>query len=157
MFSTNPFVAQEQNKFLMIKPNRQDIVDVPATAHTHSNDLPAEFHNANVVINISGQGLSVSHPYYSNSLNIQIMQNYGQLKAVSNTDGHNISKAYVKVYAKHNTGEVRFYKDGYTDLRGKFDYAALSTSDLDTAEKFAILIISEKNGSTVKEVAKPKS
>lgn len=43
--------------------------------------------------------------------------------------GMSLSKVYVKVYAKTKSG-VKFFKDGYTDLRGKFDYASVSTSDL---------------------------
>jgi len=35
----------------------------------------------------------------------------------------------VKVYARLKGGKVRFFKDGYTDLRGKFDYASLNSSD----------------------------
>ena len=29
----------------------------------------------------------------------------------------------MKVYAQMQDGGVQFYKDGYTDLRGRFDYA----------------------------------
>ena len=32
-------------------------------------------------------------------------------------------------------GSVRFFKDGYTDLRGRFDYASVSTEDLAQAER----------------------
>jgi len=32
----------------------------------------------------------------------------------------------VKVFIKDSLGGVKFYKDGYTDLRGKFDYASRS-------------------------------
>ena len=34
-----------------------------------------------------------------------------------------LSKVYVKVFADVN-GTPTFYKNGYTDLRGKFDYAS---------------------------------
>ena len=53
-------------------------------------------------------------------------------------------------------GSVRFHKDGYTDLRGKFDYASLSTSDLDGTTRFSVLIMSDQHGATVKEVQPPK-
>ena len=46
--------------------------------------------------------------------------------------------------------------DGYTDLRGKFDYASLSTGDLDTTTRFSVLIMSDTHGATVKEVQPPK-
>ena len=53
-------------------------------------------------------------------------------------------------------GSVQFYKDGYTDLRGRFDYSSLSTSELDNVERFSILIVSDKNGAAVREAAPPK-
>jgi hypothetical protein len=51
---------------------------------------------------------------------------------------------------------VKFYKDGYTDLRGRFDYASLSTDDLGGVRKFAILILSEDHGALVREATPPK-
>ena len=52
-------------------------------------------------------------------------------------------------------GSIRFYKDGYTDLRGRFDYASLSTNDLDQVERFALLVMSNDQGAVVREVAPP--
>jgi hypothetical protein len=49
-----------------------------------------------------------------------------------------------------------FYKDGYTDLRGKFDYASVSTSDIGSAQKFSILIMSNDHGATVLEAPLPQ-
>ncbi|PCI36264.1 MAG: hypothetical protein COB53_10110, partial [Elusimicrobia bacterium] len=66
-------------------------------------------------------------------------------------------KAYVKVYAEMDNGQVRFYKDGYTDHRGRFDYASLSTNEQDHVKKFSILVLSEKNGATIRETDPPKS
>jgi hypothetical protein len=52
---------------------------------------------------------------------------------------------------------VRFgsTKDGYTDLRGKFDYASVSTSDADTAEKFSILVLHPEKGVAIREAQVP--
>ncbi len=47
-------------------------------------------------------------------------------------------------------GDVRFYKDGYTDLRGRFDYVSSNTTELDDAEKFAILILEEEYGAVIR-------
>ena len=52
-------------------------------------------------------------------------------------------------------GEVSFYKDGYTDLRGKFDYATLNSSDISNIDKFSIFVMSDELGSLVKEVKAP--
>ena len=51
---------------------------------------------------------------------------------------------YVKVYAQLADGPVKFHKDGYTDLRGRFDYASVNTNELDVASKFSILILSDE-------------
>jgi len=62
----------------------------------------------------------------------------------------------VKVFARRPGGELSFHKDGYTDLRGRFDYASLSgASDL-PVERFSILVLSEKNGALIREVAPPQ-
>ena len=52
-------------------------------------------------------------------------------------------------------GAIAFYKDGYTDLRGRFDYASLSTDDLDRVERFAVLVMSDDNGAVVRETPPP--
>ena len=86
----------------------------------------------------------------------------------------------MKVYARLNNGTVRFYKDGYTDLRGRFDYASLNggggqpqpgpaeaapkngldyqmlkPAELGNVEKLSILILSETNGAATREVKPP--
>ena len=63
---------------------------------------------------------------------------------------------YVKVYARSRDGAVAFYKDGYTDLRGWFDYATLSTDDLDRVERFAILVCSDGHGAAILEASPPQ-
>jgi hypothetical protein len=70
--------------------------------------------------------------------------------------GKPLSKTYVKVYAKMKGGEVKFFKDGYTDLRGKFDYVSLNTDELDRVEELSLLVMSEESGSLVREVKPPQ-
>jgi hypothetical protein len=62
---------------------------------------------------------------------------------------------YVKVYARNHGGAVAFYKDGYTDLRGWFDYATLSTDELDRVERFSIQVSSDAHGSSILEAPPP--
>ena len=44
----------------------------------------------------------------------------------------------------------------HTDLRGKFDYASLNTSELDRASRFSILIMSDQDGALVREAKPPQ-
>ena len=67
-----------------------------------------------------------------------------------------MAKAYVKVYARGTDGRVKFYKDGYTDLRGRFDYTSLNTNEIDRVSRLAILILSPVHGAVVREAAPPK-
>jgi hypothetical protein len=52
----------------------------------------------------------------------------------------------VKTFAKEKNGNVIFYKDGYTDLRGRLDYASLNPESLRNVEKFAIFVMSDELG-----------
>jgi hypothetical protein len=61
----------------------------------------------------------------------------------------------VKVYAQMQDGSVKFYKDGYTDLRGRFDYASVSTADLENVVKYGLLVASDKDGAVVREAKPP--
>jgi hypothetical protein len=111
------------------------------------------------------------------------VENYGRLELRDSVASKPVSKAYVKVYARLKNGQIRFYKDGYTDLRGKFDYASLNSGDesggpqprpqasgapstgfdyqmlrpaeLGEIDRLAILVLSDTHGTTVREVNPP--
>ncbi|MCB1098660.1 MAG: hypothetical protein KDN22_24020, partial [Verrucomicrobiae bacterium] len=155
LFSTNPFVASDTGRFSVIKPNRTDRLTLDPDKDTISIALPGEFDGENVLVEIVGAGTHQAQAYYANTLNVQLARNYGQLQVMNSADGKPVSKAYVKVYAEI-AGLPKFYKDGYTDLRGKFDYTSLNTNELDQVSRFSILVMSEANGSLVTETTPPQ-
>lgn len=65
---------------------------------------------------------------------------------VQDQSGKYLSKIYVKTFAKEKSGKVIFYKDGYTDLRGRFDYASLNPESLKNVDRFAIFVMSDDLG-----------
>jgi hypothetical protein len=65
-------------------------------------------------------------------------------------DGKATPSVYCKVYAKDGSG-TRFFKDGYTDIQGKFKYI---TSDIEEIQTFAILFLTEQGG-IIKYARKP--
>ena len=107
------------------------------------------------MVEVTGGGLTRMHTYYPNTMRVRMMENYGLLAVTHARTGRPLSKIYVKVYARMKDGDVRFYKDGYTDLRGKFDYTSLSTDPIDNTERFSILVISSKFGAVVREAPRP--
>jgi hypothetical protein len=137
-----------------------------------------------VVVEVVGAGRRKAQAYHANTLKLTLAENYGRLE-LSDVAAKPVAKAYVKVYARLTNGTVRFFKDGYTDLRGKFDYASLNSSDetqpprplsqarpggggtsLDTqmlrpgelndVARLSILVLSDANGALVREAAPPR-
>jgi len=156
LFSRNPFVQQVSGQFSYISPNQTVEVELPADKKNHTFELPAELHNRNVLVEITAAGQTKQQAYYSNSLNLQVIESYGQARVTDADQGKPIPKTYVKVYAQLNDGTTRFYKDGYTDLRGRFDYASLNTNEIDRVRKFSLLILSDEHGAVVREADPPQ-
>ena len=156
LFSHNPFVQQHTGQFSTIQPNFTATAELPADAKSLEVELPAQLHNSNVLVEISGAGVTRSQAYYANSLDVQVIENYGQIQVRHQTTKQPLSTVYVKVYARMNDGQVVFYKDGYTDLRGRFDYTSLSTNQLDSVARFSLLILSDEHGAVIREADPPK-
>lgn len=156
LFSRNPFVKQKDDSFALIKPNFSQTVELPSDQNTLEVDLPKQFRTSNVLVEVIGNGKTDRQAYYANSMNLQVIEPFGQLKVTNANSNKLLSKVYVKVYARMKDGSVQFYKDGYTDLRGRFDYASLSNQSLSTVERFAVLVVSPDFGAIVREAGVPK-
>jgi hypothetical protein len=156
LFSTNPFVGQDSSRFAQIVPNMSEIRR-PGNAQSSREEitLPREFQNRNVLVEVVAAGQRKSQAVYANELKVSLSEAFGQLQVRHAKDDRPLPRTYVKVYAEVN-GRAAFYKDGYTDLRGKFDYASLSTDDLNGATRFAILVLSDEHGAVVKEAQPPR-
>ena len=108
------------------------------------------------VVEVVAGGVRKSHANFANALALNLIESYSQLQVRDKESHKPLPRTYVKVFARMKDGRVRFYKDGYTDLRGRFDYASLSTPELDTAQKFSILVLSDHHGAVVREATPPK-
>ena len=155
LFSTSPFVQQGSGSFAYICPNRLDTVRLDGAETETSFALPAEFQSSNVLVEVRAGGITRRQAYYANSLSVQLIETYGQLKVTHAESGKPLSKVYVKVFARLGDGSVRFHKDGYTDLRGRYDYASLSGDGSGGVARYAILVLSEKDGAVIREVDPP--
>lgn len=61
----------------------------------------------------------------------------------------------MKAFSKTKNGKIEFHKDGYTDLRGKFDYLSLNSDSKNNYEKFSLFIMSDTLGCVIKEAGVP--
>jgi hypothetical protein len=155
LFSTNPFFAGGGRSFASLKAKRVDIVRLPGRQDQLELELPAEFHGKNVLVEARAGGVVRSEAYFAHDLRVHGLESYGQLAVRRATDGAPLPAAYLKVYARLADGRVRFHKDGYTDLRGRFDYVSLSGMDDAEIERFAVLVLSEQHGALVRELTPP--
>ncbi len=156
LFSRSPFLRQLSGRFTVVKPAFASTQRVKASQRALELALPAQFQHSNVMIEVSAHGLHRNVVSYANALDVQTFEQQGHLQVLHEKTQRGLSRVYVKVYARLNGGAVQFYKDGYTDLRGRFDYASLSTDMLDRVERFSVLILSEKEGVVVREIAPPR-
>jgi hypothetical protein len=156
LFSRSPFLQEGAAQFSYIRPVLSRTVDLPAGKDGLVVDLPAEFKAKNVMVEALAAGVRKTQAYYANTLKVQMIESYGQLVVTHAETGKPVPGAYVKVYAKRGDGEVKFFKDGYTDLRGRFDYVSLNTGELEDAARLAVLVLSDTFGAVVRESAPPK-
>jgi len=180
-FSSSPFVSEDASRFSIIKPTQSAKQSLPKGKDALDIPLPGEFAKTNVLVEVIGAGQRKAQAYHANTLKLTLAENYGRIEALDSATGKPVAKAYVKVYARLNNGTVRFFKDGYTDLRGRFDYASLNApehaqpaplardsapangldyqmlkpTELNNVEKLAILLLSDTNGAAVREVNPP--
>lgn len=135
----------------------------PATRVVHNPDapftIPLAYQSRNLMFEAVAGGLRRSQPIFANRLNVAWVEPYGRL-TVTHADGANDAKplplTYIKVYARHADGSVRFFRDGYTDFRGQFDYAANTTQALAGVQRLAVLVLHDEHGGLVRDVAPPK-
>jgi len=153
LFSRQPFVQSDISRFSFIEPGHREPLTSPAPEQRVA--WPAHLRGKNVVIEAIGAGIRKAKVHYANDLATNLSHQYGQIRVQRASDKDPLAATYVKVYARNRNGTVAFYKDGYTDLRGWFDYATLSTTELDSVERFAILVCSDHAGAAILEAGPP--
>jgi hypothetical protein len=153
LFSRQPFVQSDVSRFSYIEPGHREQVTEPPPEHKLA--WPAALRGKNIVVEAVGAGQRKAKVHYANDLTTTLSNQVGQVRVVRASDRTGLPATYVKVYARKRGGAVAFYKDGYTDLRGWFDYATLSTTDLDHVERFAILVCSDHAGAAILEANPP--
>ncbi len=154
LFSTSPFVGGQAADFAFVQPNLRQAVELTPDEGLTRVALPAEFARANVLVEARGGGIVRRQTRYANSLAVQMIEAHGQLKLTHAETGAPIPAAYVKVYSRIGQ-TVSFRKDGYTDLRGRFDYVSVSGSPEAHIERLAVLVLSPEHGAVIREVAPP--
>lgn len=154
LFSTSPFVESGTGRFAIVQPNETTEMALVKGETEKLFTLPEKYRAGNVIVEIVGGGKRSAQAVYANDLKTMLSETMGMLSVKHRKTKKPLSKVYVKVYAETDSG-VSFFKDGYTDLRGQFDYASVSTTGLGKVNRFSILVMSEEDGATVLEATPP--
>ena len=166
LFSRTPFLKTNTEEFSYVKPCQvleRDIDVDPegdATEKKHQIPIPESLKLQNMVIEVTGEGKQLFRTYYATQIKVTLTEAYGELKVTEKDTNKPLPRVYVKVFAQKKGGSAStpfFFKDGYTDIRGKFDYAQTSGNRLKDVQKFAILVMSDTLGSIIKECDPPKN
>ncbi|MCC9603935.1 hypothetical protein LOC67_25565 [Stieleria sp. JC731] len=155
LFSKAPFARNDLQKIAMVKPTRSQTVSLSSKTGTTRMEIPRELRSRTLLVESSVGASHSTTLYYGGELTTYVSDAFGQLQTTDATTHRPLSGVYVKVYARYPGGDVRFYKDGYTDGRGRFDYTSVSAADAKGAERFAILVLSDSKGATLHDVASP--
>ena len=155
LFSKAPFVREDLQRMAMVRPTRTDPIRFDGSTGVANVDLDEGLRRQTLLVEVIAGASRSTALYYGGDLTTYVSESFGQLQTTDLGSNRPVDGAYVKVYARYPDGNVRFYKDGYTDLRGRFDYASVSAADAKGAVRFAILVKSDEKGATVHDVAVP--
>ncbi|MCL1888227.1 MAG: hypothetical protein FWF96_05095, partial [Kiritimatiellaeota bacterium] len=153
LFSRAPFLASNPASFGNIRPAR---VETPGIVGGVAEvEIPRDLAAQNLLIEITSPDAPMARrlSHTPNSMAVGVLEASGQLRV--RAAGAPLPGAYVKVYARDAGHNEVFYKDGYTDPRGAFDYASLSTDTLRGARRFALLVTHPAHGAFITEADPP--
>mmetsp|Transcript_60249 Transcript_60249/g.54254 ORF Transcript_60249/g.54254 Transcript_60249/m.54254 type:complete len:301 (-) Transcript_60249:334-1236(-) len=135
--------AKRQAAMKKKDPNAEVVNTIP---------FPKNFdEKSNFVLELLGQNtdLRIAKTQYNNSLYVEFNKDRGDV-FVGNFSKFPVIKAYVKVYLSTTLNPNGFFlKDGYTDLRGRFNYLSTDVAVPNDAIKAAVLITSDSCGANI--------
>ncbi|ETW02426.1 hypothetical protein H310_05939 [Aphanomyces invadans] len=163
MFSREPFAGQDarvSSCISLIQPRATtEIVLSPGGATTMS--VPPALEATQMLVVASPVGypeLEMVKPHFCDSMDVHFSLDEGLVQVFAGR--RPLSKAYVKVFVrtKASSKSAKFYKDGYTDICGRFNYMAINdTKLLLDVSKLALLILHPDHGAVIRQVSPPIS
>lgn len=148
LFSNNPFLQGEgsQGGQPAILPNESFEVALAKDASVTTVELPEGLRKGNVLVSADSGTKKLLKVLDSRVIELRHTPQDRVVQVLDAGDHKPLPKTYVKVYAEMNSGEVVFHKDGYTDLRGKFDYLSHTGIDISTIKRVAVLVTHPEKG-----------
>jgi hypothetical protein len=147
LFSKDPFLSGDSASLPGIRANETREVALQGTET--AVELPEAFRQGNVLVAANSGGTRVLKVLDSKALEIVRQPAERTLQVFDSATRLPLPRSYVKVYTQGRDGEAVFHKDGYTDLRGKFDYLSHTGSTLGEIRRIAVLISHPEKGARI--------
>lgn len=151
LFSRSPFLKTTPSASAYTAPSFSDSIAL-VSGFVVKYKLPEQLQLANLMLSLDCGGQSWSGLYAKSGLKVQVYSSKGLIR-VTDVGLEGVPGAYAKVYVKDLAGKIDFYKDGYTDSKGKFDYTSVTSDEKSQIAAFSLLVTHETLGSTVLEIA----
>lgn len=153
LFSKDPFLkGGGESSLPPIAPNFVAKVPFEKTSEETAYSLPEEFRKGNILVAAESGNAKQLKILDSQAIEIRTNPADRTVQIIDPATGKSLPKTYIKVYAETIDGNVEFHKDGYTDLRGKFDYLSHTATDPSTIRRLAILVTHPEKGSLTRIV-----
>jgi len=149
LFSREPFSLATSGDIPLpaILPNKVREVTFTPGAEETIIDLPQNLLSGSLLVSAQSGSTKFLKVLDSNLLTARIQHSDRTIQVTDSTAQHPLPKTYIKVYAENAQGAIVFHKDGYTDMRGKFDYISTTSEDASAIKRFAILVSHPEKGS----------
>jgi hypothetical protein len=147
LFSKDPFLSGDSASLPGIRAN--ETREVALQGAETAVELPATFRQGNVLVAANSGSTRVLKVLDSKALEIVRQPAERTLQVFDSASRLPLPRSYVKVYTQGRDGQAVFHKDGYTDLRGKFDYLSHTGSELGEIRKIAVLISHPEKGARI--------
>jgi hypothetical protein len=114
--------------------------------------IPKEYENKNIYIKIiagDDENTSTDLICWSDLLKYSINEVSGEIK-ITDEKYKDLPMTYIKCFYQNDNELIKFYKDGFTDFRGKFNFLSINNNyniSLENITYFYFLIISKDKGS----------
>lgn len=147
LFSKNPFLqGGNDNGEPAIRAN--EIIEVPLAKDVAETSvaLPEALRKGNVLVAAESGEMKVLKVLDSRAMELRHLPAERTVQVLDAATRRPLTKTYVKVYAENRDGGVVFHKDGYTDLRGKFDYLSHTGADPSSIKRVALLASHPEKG-----------
>ncbi|KAG9402438.1 hypothetical protein AC1031_007050 [Aphanomyces cochlioides] len=161
MFSREPFSNQNAtlpSSVALVKPRATE--DIQLSDELTTVSIPENLKSTQMLVVVSPVGypeLEVVQPHFCDSMTVNFSLDEGLVQVFAR--GRPLNKVYVKAFVQ--TKEIKtaiFYKDGYTDICGRFNYMGINdTKLLLSVTKVALLILHPDHGAVIRQVSPPIS